>query len=648
MEHESTHGSDAGRPPKALQAPGYPDSWYRRLFESAKDAIFVVDPATMRFLDSNEGGCASLGCTREQMLGLTVPEVTVGLEPAMFAKTVAKIRDTGHAMLEVVHRRRDGSTFPAEVSLSLVRLDREYLVGIVRDITERKIAETRLREQNEILSNSREGVMIVNLANEVTLWNHGAEVMFGRPAAEVLGRAPEEVLGINDPGIVSTLRVAVSRDGFWRGELRLKARDGRELIVEARITLVCDAAGRPRARLNFLADITDRKLLEEKFLHAQRLESIGMLAAGIAHDLNNVLAPIMFAAPLLRQSLSNPDDLKVLETLEQSAGRGAGLVRQILGFVHRATGEFRSTQVRDIAQDIVSFVAQTFPKSIQIRSEIPFDLWPVMGDATQIHQVLLNLSVNARDAMPRGGTLRIAAANRRLDAAAAGAIPEARSGAWCVLEVSDTGNGISPEVKEHLWKPFFTTKGAGKGTGLGLTTIRGIVSNHNGFVELQTEVGRGTTFLVYLPAIESPARAPGNAPRPSVSGGHGELVLVVDDDAAVRNVVATALERQGYRVARCADGKEAITLFKSQPDNVSLVVTDVDMPRVGGAALIRALVKLRPGVRLLGICGLSRSEADSPDVIEVQNSAHGFLHKPFTIEELLIAVRKVLLDREGS
>src|ERR1019366_7364467 len=279
--------------------------------------------------------------------------------------------------------------------------------------------------------------------------------------------------------------------------------------------------------------------------------------------LNNVLAPIVFAAPLLRGSLSAPRDLKILATLEKSAGRGAGLVKQILGFAHSTTGKFQPTQVKHLARDIISLIEETFPKSIQIERQIPSDLWPVQGSATQIHQVLLNLCVNARDAMPQGGTLRITAANRRLDAAEAGAISGGRPGAWLVLEVADTGTGIPPEVLERIWTAFFTTKGAGKGTGLGLSTVRGIVDSHLGFVELQTEVGRGSTFRVFLPAVESAPPRPTSAPPVAISDGHGELILVVDDDAFIRDMIAATLVENGYRVVSCGDGLEAIALFNA-------------------------------------------------------------------------------------
>jgi two-component system cell cycle sensor histidine kinase/response regulator CckA len=244
--------------------------------------------------------------------------------------------------------------------------------------------------------------------------------------------------------------------------------------------------------------------------------------------------------------------------------------------------------------------------------------------------------------MPKGGTLRITAANRWLEEVECGAIPGARPGAWLLLEVADTGTGIPPEVLERIWTPFFTTKGTGKGTGLGLSTVRSIVAGHHGFVELLTEVGHGSTFRVYLPAVGSAPSPPSSASSLAIPDGHGERILVVDDNAAIRAMVTEILGRHGYHVISCVDGVEAITLFNANPDDFSLVLTDVDMPRLGGAALARALLQLRPDIRILAMSGLSRNETGDSDVPEIRKLAHAFLHKPFKPEDLLGAVHQLL------
>lgn len=425
-------------------------------------------------------------------------------------------------------------------------------------------------------------------------------------------------------------------------EYRMRRKDGTERWWSARGAAIGVQAGKPTRWIGTVTDITEQKSMEQKFLRAQRLESLGMLAAGISHDLNNVLAPIIFAAPMLREKLSTVRDLKILDTLERSAERGAGLVKQILGFVRTTSGEARLTQVKHLVRDIITVIEETFPKSIQFEHHVPPNLWPVLGNATQIHQVLLNLCVNARDAMPQGGTLRLIVANRQLEPAEAAAIPEGLPGAWISIEVSDTGTGITPEVLAQIWTPFFTTKGAEHGTGLGLTTVRSIVKNHRGFIELQTAPGQGTTFRIYLPATEStPARASGDAPA-AIPRGQGQHVLVVDDDAAIRNIVTEVLETYGYRVSSCADGVEAISAVTNHPGEFALVVTDVDMPRLGGLALIQALQPMYPSLRILAMSGMAQSSTGPSDIPQIRNLAHEFLFKPFSGDDLLKAVHLLL------
>jgi len=621
------------------------EATYRGIFENARIGIFATKPDGT-ILAANPAMARIFGYESVESSLREVSSATSGYVDAA-ARDVLRRRLTEFGKVvgfETQMIRRDGTHISVLLNIHVVQdgPGEQHYEGTLEDITERKLADARIREQNEILSKSHEGIVIVNLGNEIAFWNQGAEEIFGWTAAEALGQAPEKLLGMDDLEALAAVRAAVDGKGFWNGEIRMRNRKGSNLVVETRTTLVRDEAGQPKARLNFLADITEKKLFEEKFLHAQRLDTIGMLAAGIAHDLNNVLAPIMFAAPLLRDGLSTPRDLKILDTVNKSAARGAGLVKQILGFAHSAASELQPTQVKHIARDIIGVITETFPKSIELRHKIPSDLWPVMGNATQIHQVLLNLCVNARDAMPQGGTLHITAENRRFNAAEATKIPGARPGPWLLLEVGDTGTGITPEDLERIWTPFFTTKGTGKGTGLGLSTVRGIVANHKGFVHLDTVVGRGTTFQVFLPAVESEAPQTASASPFDLPDGHGELILVVDDDTGFRHIGTAILEKHGYRVVSCADGVEAIMLFISRAAEISLVITDVDMPRLGGTELARALPQLRPEIPIIAMSGLAPDSAGGSGALEAQKVTQAFLLKPIKASDLLGAVHRLL------
>jgi two-component system cell cycle sensor histidine kinase/response regulator CckA len=386
-------------------------------------------------------------------------------------------------------------------------------------------------------------------------------------------------------------------------------------------------------------DAAAKKRRNDHFLRAQRLESIGMLASGIAHDLNNVLAPIILAAPVLREHTTNVDDLRMITSLEKSAERGVDLVRQILAFAQGVGGVHQLVEVDHLLQETMSVIRESFPKDICLKDEVAPNLWPVMADPTQLHQVLLNLCVNARDAMPGGGTLSMRAENCLLDERSAAKVEGATPGAWLVLHIEDTGTGIPPEALAQIWEPFFTTKDSDKGTGLGLSTVRSIVENHKGFITLKTQQGKGTAFRVHLPAAEV-AKHEGNVNpvRRTAINGNGELIMVVDDDAQIREMTAAILSRHGYRVLTASDGTEAVAMFAARGTEISMIVTDIRMPNLDGAALANVVLHLNPNVRILAMSGLSSGGQNS----QMQRFAGAFLYKPFKVEALLHAVNQLL------
>jgi PAS domain S-box-containing protein len=517
------------------------------------------------------------------------------------------------------------------------------------EITERKQTEAALRQSEvrfrELAENIQEVFWITDSQKNLMLYVSPAyEKVWGR-TCQSLYESPStwfEAIRPEDRERISKARLTGQGSGTYDEEFCINRPDGSQRWIRDRAFPVRDASGAVQRVVGVSEDITERKKLHEQFLHAQRLESLGMLASGVAHDLNNVLAPIVFAAPLLRDSLSTERDLKVLAMLERSAERGSGLVKQILGFARGTTGELRLTQVKHLARDIVEMIQETFPKSIQFEPQIPSDLWSVLGNPTQIHQVLLNLCVNARDAMPLGGKLRFSVMNRRLNAEQAADLPGARPGAWLLLEVADTGTGIPPDVLAHIWEPFFTTKGVGKGTGLGLSTVRGITADHHGFVAVDTLAGHGTTFRIYLPATPDESTPADGAITGMPPMGHGELILVVDDDTAVRDSVSAVLSKQDYRVLEARDGVEALNHLTQHGNEIALVITDVDMPLLDGAALVRIVAQLRPDLPLIVMSGHAADASNAAALTTAKKSAHDFLLKPFPAETLLATVHKFL------
>jgi len=512
------------------------------------------------------------------------------------------------------------------------------LVGISRDITERKQAEERTREQAALLDQASDAIYVMALDCTIQYWNCGAERIYGWSTAEALGRKTTDLITTDKPGGADVI-AAVVQNGDWSGERRQTTKAGRPVDTWSRLTLLRDDQGQPRKILVISTDITAKKELEARFLRAQRLESIGALASGIAHDLNNVLAPIIMGAELMRPFVTIERGQHVLAMIEASARRGADIVRQVLTFARGTGGDPVSVQPVHLVRDVVRILDESLPKNIQIEDESAAGIWPVNVDATQLHQALMNLCINARDAMPDGGRLILSAENVSIDEATAAQTPGAHEGRYVRLRVRDTGTGIAPEQQKRIFEPFYTTKALGKGTGLGLSTALGIVRNHGGFMRLDSHVGQGTTFDLFIPASPAPVSAAAPGPERPWPQANGELVLVVDDETAVREVVRRALEAFGYRVISCPTGAEAIVRFRASQNDVRLVVTDIMMPEMDGPALALALRAIAPSVPILGITGA----CDSATVQQLQTlSFTTLLAKPFTVGELLTAVLKAI------
>ncbi len=477
------------------------------------------------------------------------------------------------------------------------------ILGTYEDITERKRAEERIREQAVMLDAANDAIYVRTLDHTVTYWNDAAERLCGWARAEALGRKITELGGVDREAFEAAHAVLLEQ-GSWTGELKWLSKAGKEFIVFCRWTVLPDEQGRPRKILAINTDITEKKKFEAQYLRAQRIEGIGALAGGIAHDLNNILQPILMTAPLLRETTGDSESREMLDTVENCAQRGADIIKQLLTFARGEPSARVPLPVRHLLGEMNKLIQETFPKNIQLHVNVPQNLWQVLGDATQIHQALMNLCVNARDAMSYGGTLTLAAKNLTLDEAFAAMMSGAKPGPYVCVSVTDTGMGIPPENLDRIFDPFFTTKEIGKGTGLGLATVLGIARGHGGFVLVNSQTGKGTTFELYLPAsLETKAAAlPERETLPPRAGG--ELILVVDDETGVRGVVQRALEKHGYRVVPAAEGAEAMGLFARHRAEIRAVLTDMMMPEMDGPSLVRALRHLEPQLPILGMTGV--------------------------------------------
>jgi hypothetical protein len=504
---------------------------------------------------------------------------------------------------------------------------------LIHYITQLKQAEHKIREQAALLDIVTDAIIVKNIHNQILFWNKSAEVLYGWKAEEAVGKDVVALL-YEDLPLPEEALLTVMKDGSWQGELKQVQKSGDEVLVESRWTLVKDEFGQPKSILIASTEITQKKQLEAQLLRSQRLECIGTLAGGIAHDLNNVLAPILLAVPLLQMKLSDPQSENLLIMLENNVKRGANLVRQVLSFARGIEARQTSVKVNSLLTEIEDIITGTFSKSIACNTHISENLWHVQGNATQLHQVLMNLVVNARDAMPDGGIMTISAENLVIDEHYAKMHIDAQVGCYVAITIADTGIGIPQTIQKRIFEPFFTTKEIGKGTGLGLSTALGIIKNHGGFVNVYSEVGKGTQFQVYLPSSAKVEIEPPCLELKSIRG-NGELILVVDDEAAIREITKSTLETYNYRVLTASDGVEGVAIYAQHQQEISVVLLDMMMPWMDGAIAIRTLQKINPHVKIIAMSGLLSNQ----NIAESAGTGvKGFLSKPCTARELLQAI----------
>jgi len=508
--------------------------------------------------------------------------------------------------------------------------------------------EQKLRQLSRIVEKSLNLVIITNPEGIIEYVNQRFTTVTGYSPEEVIGKSTNFLKsGETPPETYKILWETIIAGNEWRGEFHTRKKNGELYWERVSISPITDKIGVITHFLALKEDITEYKLLTEQFLRAQRIENIGRLASGVAHDINNILAPIMLASTMLDEELPADTHRQLVLTIQESAKRGADIVRQVLTFARGVEGQKTLLQPQLVLAQMENILRETFPKSIDCTLSVPEGLWTVFGDATQLHQVLLNLCVNARDAMmPGGGSLVMSAENIEIDENYAATTHNAKPGRYVVMKVTDSGCGIPNSMIGTIFDPFFTTKETGKGTGLGLSTVVGIVKSHNGFIEVDSEPESGSTFRVFIPTtgtfvpnpIESTLEfGPEESPLPPQ--GNGETILIVDDEPAILKVTTSLLSKNGYTVLTAGDGIEALTIYVKNSAEITLIVTDVMMPMMDGVNLTRALKKINPSVQVIAASGHTEtSHKNDLRALGIQT----FLIKPFNNYQLLEAIHNTI------
>ena len=620
-------------------SPGNSDGGAEFIWDALPVVLWVVSPnGFVRRV--NRASEDLLGYEAREFEGIALDEILV--ESAQFESLAQSLEELGKVTdWEVCVRCKDGSTRNILIDANRDSEAGDAIYCVVRDHSVTKRTEEHVREQVEFVEKIDEAVVIQGLDGRVLHWDAGAEALYGISALKVIGKEiPEEFC--HNKTQIAAARQAVLAKGEWSGELLQTTASGTNIKVQSRWLLVRDSSGNPQSIVTINIDADQAINRDEELLRMQRQECIGTLAGGIAHDLNNVLQPISMALEMFYSRLTDDEGQEMVEMVESNLRRATELVRQILTFTAGVRGERSSVEIEPLFLGVGNFVRQSFPKGIELKSTIAQNLDAVLGDSTQIEQILLNLCVNARDAMPGGGSIKLDACNFDVDEGFASRQSQARPGRYVRLSVSDTGSGIPRSLRKKIFEPFFTTKGPDKGTGLGLATVLGIVRSHDGFLTLETEEGEGTTFQVFLPSLHVEDTEVVKPRKNALAGeleGAGEAILLVDDEPTVLKVMQRALEKSGYAVLAATDGEHGAALYAEHHQNVRLVITDMSMPGMDGPELIANLRKINPDVKIICTSGMN---TESNTNIFKELGIATVLPKPCNSRTILEAIKTTL------
>lgn len=613
------------------------------LFATSPLPAWIFDRETLRFLAVNDAAIRLYGYSRDEFLGFTLDELRAAEDrPRLRAHLARDAEDGPQPLGRWRHRTRDGRVFPVEVTRQhLTWMGRAAALVMVTDITEHTTSNETIRRLTVAVDQGPAAVIVTDLQGNIDYVNRRFTEITGYEAVEVHGKNPRILKsGLTPPEIYRELWSTIVAGGKWSGVVQNRRKDGRLYWESATISPIRDAAGTVTHFVEIAQDVTEQRLLEAQYRQAQKMEAVGRLAGGVAHDFNNLLSVITSCTELVLEDIGASDPRREdLEEVRKAAVQAASLTRQLLAFSRQQVLQPRVLDLNEVVGGAEKMLRRLIGEDVALTTVLGPELGAVKADQGQLEQVIMNLAVNARDAMPNGGKLTIATSATHLGADYSNDHPSVTPGDYVLLAISDTGVGMDANTQRRIFEPFFTTKEQGKGTGLGLATVYGIVKQSGGFIWVYSELGQGTTFKIYLPRIAAPV---GGEPEPvaTVESLRGtETVLIAEDSEAVRRVAKEVLERHGYSVLEAPNGKAALELATWHSAPIQLLLTDVVMPEMSGRELADRLTELRHDVRVLYFSGYTDDAIVRHGVLE---AGIAYLEKPFTPDQLARKVREVL------
>ena len=614
---------------------------FRALIDRSNNSLFILDFATARLLDANENACRELGYARPELLALGLPEIVPAIDLGDFVRHGTSLKENGRLLLELQFRRRDGTGFLGEVNLSLVTVDRDYVVAICQDVTERKRAEETQTRLATIVEQASDSILITDPEGTIIYANPAFEKISGYSRAELLGQSPAIVKsGQHPPDFYQDLWATLKSGRRWQGHFINRRKDGTLFREEATISPVLDHAGQIINFVSVKRDVTRETQLEEQLRQAQKLDAIGTLAGGIAHDFNNILTAMLGYAHLLREhTAGNATAQEHLNEILLATHRAGDLVSQILTFSRQHEQKRTVIRAETVIREAAKFLRASLPAQININIHLAPDAPPILADPTQIYQVLINLSTNALHAMEgKAGTLTILLEAFTPDAEFLSANPQFGSHPYARLSISDTGCGMDAKTLDRIFEPFFTTKPVGKGTGLGLAVVHGIVHSHEAIMTVASAPGLGSAFRLYF-AAQTLAEEATQAAEEAAPEGRGRRLLILDDEIPLTFMMRQSFERLHYEVDTSNRPGDAVRLFEQAPEKFDLVITDLTMPEMNGLEFARKLQAIRPGVPIVLATGFAPQL--TPEVLR-EAGVSELIYKPFAPADLAWLVHRLI------